>query len=155
MKKSCRACGKHLPLTAFWRNSAKKDGHFDECRKCRNRMAAQVRVEDPTRMRRYHLQKRYGLSEEEFDRLFEVCKGRCQICRRREDELPLLDGKPQRLHVDHNHRTGEIRGLLCIDCNLGLGRFHDSFELLSNAMDYVTGVNTPFTWYVDPMVFMR
>lgn len=75
---------------------------------------------------------RYGLSPESFNKLFIQQFGACAICEN------FLDGhKPA--NVDHDHITGEIRGLLCRDCNLALGLFKDSGELLARAQAYVLG----------------
>jgi hypothetical protein len=69
----------------------------------------------PRDRRDYNLRTRYGISIERYDEMFAVQDGRCAICRR-------LPGA-KRLHVDHEHRTGRVRGLLCVKCNFAL--FHD------------------------------
>jgi hypothetical protein len=74
------------------------------------------------------LQKRYGLSDEEYDTLLAKQGGACAICRRR------LRG---RLCVDHCHFTGLVRGLLCRKCNLGLGCLVDDAASLISAFAYL------------------
>ena len=70
--------------------------------------------------------KRYGLSpEQSFDLLFHPRP--CEIC-----------GDPDADHIDHNHATGEVRGLLCGACNVGLGMFQDSIRNMAAAVDYLT-----------------
>ena len=73
---------------------------------------------------------RYGLSPNEFDRLTEAQGGGCAVC-----------GSPEsgerNLSVDHNHETGEVRGILCRNCNTGLGCFGDSPELMLEAIAYL------------------
>jgi hypothetical protein len=64
-------------------------------------------------------------------RLYKEQNGLCAICKRDEDTAGTLC-------LDHCHTTGEIRGLLCTDCNLGLGRFKDSPENLKAASEYLT-----------------
>ncbi|MGE0576133.1 MAG: endonuclease VII domain-containing protein [Reyranella sp.] len=59
-------------------------------------------------------------------------EGRCKICRR-----PAEEGQWKVLRVDHDHATGKIRGLLCHHCNVALGHFGDSPELLERAAEYL------------------
>lgn len=76
----------------------------------------------------YQLQRAYGISLEEFDRLVKKQNGRCAICSEAFSKTP---------HVDHDHQTGQIRGLLCLPCNTGLGFFQDSVVLLAHAIVYL------------------
>jgi hypothetical protein len=73
--------------------------------------------------------KKYGITEEIYDRFFEAQNGCCAICRKPSDY--------KRLAVDHDHLTGTVRGLLCQDCNLGLGLFKDNPESLLTAIIYL------------------
>jgi len=77
----------------------------------------------------YHL-KRYGLSVEDYEKMAADQNGVCAIC-----------GQPERkksaLSVDHDHETGEVRGLLCDACNRGLGAFRDDPERLGRAIAYL------------------
>lgn len=76
-----------------------------------------------------HLWHRYKMKPEEF---YFLAKGGCQICGK-------LDAPTKRLHVDHNHKTGENRGLLCDPCNRGLGCFRDDTAFLAAAVVYLGG----------------
>lgn len=79
----------------------------------------------------YNLRKLYGITIDEYEeKLLEQC-GNCAICNR-----PSSDYK-RRLHVDHNHITGKIRGLLCVKCNNGLGCFGEEVSILNNAIKYL------------------
>ncbi len=84
-------------------------------------------------LRNYHLQQRYGVTADEVDEMLHRQAGLCPICRR-----PLGD----RPHVDHDHATGAVRGLLCFTCNVGLGNFADDVQRLSRAADYLRGTLT-------------
>lgn len=85
--------------------------------------------------RAYHLRKRYGLSLEEYADLRDKQNGVCAICFRppSRDVSPMGD-KRAKLAVDHNHGTGQVRGLLCFDCNVKLAAIEDEqFMLLARA----------------------
>ena len=84
----------------------------------------------PTGIRDGRLYSRYGLSPDGYNLLMEVQGGVCAIC-----EKPELDGK--RLHVDHAHRTGRVRGLLCGLCNRGIGSLKDDTMLVERALLYL------------------
>ena len=71
------------------------------------------------RGRGYWLKINYGLSIEEYDQMFKEQNGRCKICGRHRTE------QKNELSVDHNHITGQVRGLLCARCNVGLGFFEN------------------------------
>jgi len=81
-------------------------------------------------VRRYTHKTRYGLTEIEYDRLLEKGQGRCMAC----GQLPT--GK-KGLHVDHDHKTGKIRGLLCHQCNIALGMAGDNPKRLLMLYSYL------------------
>ena len=86
------------------------------------------------REREGHLQRKYGISIADYDRMLEQQSGGCAICGRQPDEQRRY---PKYLHVDHCHKTGRIRGLLCDQHNLLLGRFGHNAALLRRAADYL------------------
>jgi len=73
----------------------------------------------------------FGVSEDDYNELFKNQSGGCAICGKHQNELS------RSLCVDHCHDTGKIRGLLCSDCNVGIGRLKDSLENLKNAIEYL------------------
>lgn len=75
--------------------------------------------------------KVYDLSIEEYNALLEKQGHACAICRK------TASGGKGRWHIDHNHATGRVRGLLCAMCNVGLGNFYDDITLLRGAIDYL------------------
>ena len=81
----------------------------------------------PERRRRI-LKSRYGITPERFDELFNEQGGTCAICKQTYHAT---------LHIDHNHTNEEIRGLLCNNCNRGLGHFKDDPERLQAAIQYL------------------
>ena len=76
-----------------------------------------------------HLKKAYGITITQYDELLESQGGRCAICK----------GGTSKRHfaVDHNHRNGRVRGLLCARCNTGLARFMDDISRLRRATRYM------------------
>ena len=78
---------------------------------------------------RYNDRKRkYGLNKEDYDLLFESQNGQCAVCAN-----PIDHSSP----VDHDHATGKIRGILCNDCNTGIGLFKDSISIMASAIIYL------------------
>ena len=78
---------------------------------------------------------RYGLTPEDCERMLAEQDGVCPICKRSGDT-------PKWWHVDHNHETGEVRGLLCSRCNRTIGAFEDRADLLLAAYNYlIKGTN--------------
>lgn len=75
--------------------------------------------------------ERWGISVEEYNKLFEDQEGCCAICGKHHSEFKL------RLYIDHCHTTNKIRGLLCQQCNVGLGAFKDSVLNLKQAIYYL------------------
>lgn len=83
-------------------------------------------------MRKSHLQRRYGLSIEQFDALLRKQKGKCAICRE-----PFKARGKYGPCVDHDHRTQKVRGLLCTQCNRALGFLKDSAAVVRRALKYL------------------
>lgn len=86
----------------------------------------------------YKLRTRYGISFKDYNALVELQDGKCKICGNQEIARHNFTKHTQSLAVDHCHVTGKVRGLLCQDCNRGLGKFHDDPVRLQKAIDYLT-----------------
>lgn len=124
------------------------------CSGCQNEYARRWRKQNPDRvqasnqrhyeknsaeiraaaLKRYHDEglrfSKYGLTAEDFLRLYEEQEGRCAICE--------AEQEPSKIHIDHNHETGEVRGLLCGSCNRALGYLKDSPLIVERAFNYLT-----------------
>lgn len=160
--KACRLCGEVQPLEQFYAAAGMRDGQRNECKACfKARAAARYREnpepvkqrartwaqENPERRaeyqrqyresgrrrvvdRRSHLKRTFGITPGHYDELLAAQGGGCRLC-----------GKPPRadaaLHVDHDHQTGAVRGLLCFDCNAGIGKLREDRELLRAAARYL------------------
>jgi len=81
------------------------------------------------------LRESFGLSLEQYQEMHDRQNGRCAICD--EPETQMRSGKIKALAVDHNHKTGAIRGLLCCDCNQGIGKLKDDPKILRLAAEYL------------------
>lgn len=76
------------------------------------------------------VQRTYNLKPGEYDKMYEAQNGRCAICER-------ATGATRRLSVDHDHQTGEVRGLLCRPCNDMLGHARDDWKMFATATRYL------------------
>lgn len=121
--KRCGRCGVVRPAAEFHRNRSTPDGLHWVCADC-SRVPAQKRREVEQR----RTIRDYGITREEFEALRQEQGGACAICRRDFDKTP---------HIDHDHETGLVRGLLCRECNLGLGLFGDDVARLRAAIEYL------------------
>lgn len=114
---TCSVCAKIKPEKHFIGRRGKL---CKSCKACRERF------------RRHHethrLKHTYGIDRKTYEQMYQDQGGVCKIC-----SQPCT----QALAVDHDHETGEIRGLLCRACNTGLGLFKDNPALLQNALDYL------------------
>ena len=113
--KYCPGCQQVVAHDGWHRSRRKADGLASHCKACRR-----------ARQRRDHLKRTFGLTPEALDALIRSQGGVCAICR---------DGKPE--HIDHDHDSGRIRGVLCGPCNMGLGLFKDDTSRLDSAIRYL------------------
>lgn len=111
----CTQCRRDLPLDEFKvRNKSRRSW----CKDCEKIKQAEYSKKQKV--------AKYGLTVDEFDAMYVKQNGACAICRR-----------VTRLAIDHNHKTGAVRQLLCEACNLGLGIFADNSDLLESAAAYL------------------
>jgi len=160
--KCCTKCGESKPLDEFYRAAGMIDGHRSDCIPC-NLAAKKARTAlDPQanrdRVRRWqlenpekykakqqeyldsgqkqvwdrqsYLKRKYGITIAKYDEMLEAQGGVCAICGEARPE-------ERTLHVDHDHETGVVRGLLCFRCNNALGDLRDSYELFQAAANYL------------------
>lgn len=96
---------------------------------------ADWRKDNPEEARIKTKRSRYNLTREEYDELVEQSQGLCAICRR--PESLTLQGRVCMLAIDHCHKTGKVRGMLCSECNKGLGNFNDDTGRMAKAITYL------------------
>jgi len=160
--KVCKKCGLEKPLDDYYRATGTRDGHRGDCKVCDLAAKKQRYLADPAksiaRVKRwqqenadhvnaYHqsrrakpevkradrsayLKRKYGITIEQYDELLASQGGGCAIC----GLEPRLDIS---LHLDHDHESGQLRGILCFRCNNALGDFDDDMSLLRTAVRYL------------------
>jgi len=118
--KRCAKCGKMVPVNDFSFNRRNKDGRGSYCKSCAHDSA-----------RKSALKLLYGLSLSDYDTLLACQEYKCAICKRP------FDSNSKSLHVDHNHQSGKVRGLLCAQCNIIIGMCSENPNILSNIISYL------------------
>jgi hypothetical protein len=129
MARRCPRCGETKPLPDFARNRSTKSGYGAYCKPCHNSVVAENRQKNHGGNRAFWLNRRYRVDAAQVAWMILQQGGVCALCG---------SGKPE--HVDHDHRTKRVRGILCFNCNRGLGKFADDVELMSRAVDYLESV---------------
>lgn len=129
----CIGCEKDLPISHFYLNSKRLPR--PRCKVCHIKQSESVKhlrkQSIKEKLRENFLMKEYNLSPRDYNLLVINQNGRCKICGAHQSGLKEV------LCVDHCHSTRRIRGLLCSECNTGLGKFKDSTELLNKAIMYL------------------
>jgi len=141
-EQECISCLKVLPIDNFeWQKN--RPSPRKKCKSCRNservyspeskekrkKYAKKYAIENKDKLKDYHLKYRYGLSLEKYNEKLSSQDNLCSICNKD------LKG---RKHLDHNHETGQVRGILCSGCNTGLGMFLEDKKSLERAIEYLT-----------------
>jgi recombination endonuclease VII len=124
-QKLCPRCGETKLVEDFPRNRATASGLATYCKPCHNRTGKETYTRLFGSTREYHLRRRYGIGQADVDALIEAQGGTCAVC----------PGKPE--HVDHDHKTGKVRGMLCFLCNQALGNTRDDIDVLYGLIDYL------------------
>lgn len=130
MEKLCTKCKDAKPTEEFFKNKNKSGGLDNWCKKCYGdwrRTDAKGKI----RERKEKLKKRYNITEEEYQMLLKFQKNGCKICGNKKTEAN------RKMSVDHCHKTNKVRGLLCDQCNRGLGMFKDDVLTLQRAIYYL------------------
>lgn len=124
--KHCPKCGIIHPITAFDKSNS-GDGYQTACRDCRK--SIKLEWEERNKDKRFfeRIARLYGVTKEHYEEMWAKQSGSCGICMK--SHLVLV--------VDHDHDTGQVRGLLCQACNKGLGFFRDNLQLLDFAKLYL------------------
>ena len=137
--KKCACCGEVKPTTEFIkRKSREKWGFYSYCRECKHKKAKEYYLDNTEKCKKLARNrdlKKYGITLEDQEQMLREQNNKCAICGK---EI-FLFGSSKKLtaHVDHDHKTGKVRGLLCNDCNRGIGLLKDNPLFLANAIKYL------------------
>lgn len=132
----CDTCQKWKPLlTSYHVNIRYFMSHVHKCKECVSTYYEERNTPEKNRIDRL---KRFDLTPEDYERMYNEQQGKCKICNKFYELKAETSNKI--LHVDHCHSTGKVRGLLCTDCNQGIGHLKDSITLLESAIEYIRGV---------------
>lgn len=129
--RQCKVCGTTKLVREFYRRSKSPTGYQSTCKKCSNAATNRARTKryknsevardlDKARNRC----RKYGITLDEYYTLKETAE--CEVCKR-----------PDKLVIDHDHKTGQVRGLLCQNHNMGIGLFNESIEHMQSAIQYL------------------
>lgn len=147
-EKECSMCGEMKPLSEFYELACRPGKLHWRCKDCnkkwntehypkyKKRMAERTliwRKQHPN----YHITRYSGLSETEIEKIIREHGLVCDICNFKDEGFRERKNKPRRVNIDHDHKTGKIRGMLCSRCNLILGRFEDNINLFHSAIGYL------------------
>jgi hypothetical protein len=132
--KKCAKCGVEKPLSEFRKKVDGKFGVGARCKSCINNHQAPNKknrhLKGYDRFKHNYYLRKYNITLEDVKFMLKQQNCTCAICKSK-----FKNGKDT--HVDHCHITGKVRGLLCTCCNLGLGKFKDSTDLLESAQKYL------------------
>lgn len=151
--KTCRKCGDTKPISDFYVKSrvgttgkdysASLAGYSDACKRCHADRVAERRKrlgdEYTKSFKDWEYRRKYGIRLDEYNQMFADQNGCCAICGKHQTEFK------KSLAVDHDHETGKVRALLCVNCNLGVGCFRDDSDLLQAAIRYLADHSTTNT----------
>jgi hypothetical protein len=147
--RTCTKCRKIKSIEEFGRDSSRKSGYGWICLICnrgksdgyyqRNKKARQIatierRNRNPEKFKDWALRRKFGITLEQYNQMRAEQANLCAICRQPENKV--VRHRLYNLAVDHDHETGDVRGLLCADCNLALGRF-STVKRLTAAIEYL------------------
>lgn len=143
-EKKCACCKEVKPVDMFSKSNSKKYGLYSWCRSCSTTKQKEWRDKNPEKKREHDkkyrsnkdrykniiLKKNFRITINDYQKMLEDQRGRCGICGNEAE-----DGRY--FSVDHDHDTGQIRGLLCGNCNRAIGQLQDSPEILKKAIIYL------------------
>lgn len=126
--KACTKCQVTKALSEFHKSGKSSDGRASWCKPCANAIyrVSRKRLYTPENKRKWQLSTRYKITPDQFATMHSAQGGLCALC-------PASLDKP---HVDHDHNTGVVRGLLCHRCNIRLGGW-DDIEWRAKAIKYL------------------
>lgn len=139
--KVCVKCGLNKPRADYY---SRGDGTVRVQAKCKQccllynaEIAREYRKNNPEKMQNFELKRSHNITLDDYTVLLKEQGGVCAICKKPPGSTGTGNKGKGTLAVDHDHLTGTYRGLLCTNCNLGVGSFFDDPVLLENAAAYL------------------
>lgn len=130
IEKECTSCKETKSVEDYHKAASRKDGRTSFCKECNNQRNKEWREKNKDKrritQRNYQLKMLYDIDLEDYQNILDRQENLCACC-----------GTKGKLVVDHCHRTGKVRGLLCWTCNTGLGKLGDTEEGLERALRYL------------------
>ena len=141
-EKTCSVCQETKLIEAFKKDSSLSSGHKSICKKCHNashkmRKASSDPIAIRASRRNSLLKCEYNLTPEQYDRMVEEQHGLCAVCKRPETRIDRRTGIIRCLSIDHDHKTGKVRRLLCATCNSALGLLGDDPVRIAALLKYI------------------
>lgn len=163
--KKCNGCSEVKPFDMFSKNKTTKDGYGYECKHCASARIKALRLANPekfkeagkkwretnpnyvsqwktrnkkrtkTQKRKDYLKSKYNITLDQYESMRKAQNCRCYTCGKHENDIS--NAGPTALNVDHCHDTGQVRKLLCMACNIALGKVNDDVEILQRCIDYI------------------
>jgi len=137
--RTCKICNEAKPLTEFYQTlrNGEPYGYHGKCKSCY--VKKQQENYDPIKKRDENLKRVYGIGIKEYNTLLEKQNNRCAIC---ESTNPKgrksgRGGGVDVFYVDHDHKTGNVRGLLCNICNRTMGYVGENSNVLEEMIKYL------------------
>lgn len=135
MSKICKTCKESKSLDKFYSHGSCKSGTRTECKDCGRskdiEKSKQYRLKNPEKRKSTVLMNKYGIGLEQYNEMLTIQNNVCKICK-------TSDPGPKNMFcVDHCHKTGKVRGLLCYYCNTGLGFLRDDIDNMVAAIAYL------------------
>lgn len=133
-KKFCLYCKETKDIELFKVDSRLQDGRKSICKACHSLFEHPRRMQRP---RGYSVGLNYGITLDYYELLLQEQEGVCAACGYPETAMDHRTQQIRRLAVDHNHKTGEVRGLLCTSCNLALGNLLEDPARIEGLLKYI------------------
>lgn len=160
--KICCKCKHNKPLEDFARDKNNRDGRTYDCKKCRSIIYKKWMLDNPKKhketqdryapyrkeyyqqpeqklkYRKRFIERKYGISYEEYEKMVDLQRNVCYVCNR-----PEPDKRNAHLAIDHCHKTGKIRKLLCSRCNKIVGGLEENEDLAEKIKQYIKTICNP------------
>jgi hypothetical protein len=147
-KKKCTKCTEWFPFTDFASDRKSKDGLAWHCKTCKSKKDQERFRLNPEQKRDANYRANYGITAKQYDRMFIEQGGVCASCGLPETRGPQgrnakhRAGEIANLSVDHDHETGDVRSLLCGDCNIAFGVMREDPERIQKLKKYADWCQT-------------